>query len=150
MTESAADLVVAAVRQHGPAIESAVKEIKDGNVRGAVAGAAMGRILANIGGATVRENVVKFAANAARPVLDQAADEAFKSETQRRIMEIAGEGFFREPRLPGDVQNELRVRGFHHNAGDIRMSLLRLARRKLLRRIEAGGGSKRSYQYADI
>jgi hypothetical protein len=70
-----------------------------------------------------------------------------KSDTQRRILELREDGFFREPRLPGDVQNELRTQGFHHNAADVRMALLRLAKKKLLRRIQEAGNH---YRYTSI
>jgi hypothetical protein len=70
-----------------------------------------------------------------------------KSDTQRRILELRDGGFFREPHLPGDVQNELRVQGFHHNSPDVRMALLRLAKKKLLRRIQDPGNQ---YRYANI
>jgi hypothetical protein len=70
-----------------------------------------------------------------------------KSDTQRRILELRDGGFFREPHLPGDVQNELRTQGFHHNGPDVRMALLRLAKKKMLRRIQEQGNQ---YRYANI
>jgi hypothetical protein len=69
------------------------------------------------------------------------------SDTQKRILDLRNGGFFGEPRLPAAVQNELRTLGFHHNPGDVRMALLRMAQKKLLRRIQESGNK---YRYASI
>lgn len=67
-----------------------------------------------------------------------------KSDTKVRILEMSVEGWLNEPRLPSEVRAELQHRGFHHNPADVRMSLLRLAQAKKLRRIHEGG---KSYRY---
>lgn len=71
--------------------------------------------------------------------------DAPRSETQRRILELVTQGFFDEPRLPNDVRDELRTQGFHHNPNDVRMSLLRLAQKKMLRRLRE---TEKTYRYA--
>ena len=70
-----------------------------------------------------------------------------KSSTQARILDLRADNFFREPRRLEEVLEELRIRGYHHNKSDARMSLLRLARKKLLRRIALGEGRQRMYLY---
>jgi hypothetical protein len=72
-----------------------------------------------------------------------------KSGTQVRILDLRDEGFFAEPRRLEQVLEELRIRGYHHNKSDVRMSLLRLARKKLLRRIPLGEGRQRMYLYVN-
>ena len=74
------------------------------------------------------------------------ASKAVKSDTKRRILDLKTEGYFGDPRLPSEVRSELRVRGFHHNPGDVRMTLLRLAQDKNLRRISDGGNNFRYAQ----
>lgn len=68
-----------------------------------------------------------------------------KSETQRRVLELVSEGFFNEPKLPSEVHSQLRTQGFHHNPSDVRMALLRLARKRQLRRLQEGDNQ---YRYA--
>ncbi len=67
-----------------------------------------------------------------------------RSQTQKRILELVESGFFKEPRLADDVRSELRIQGFHHAEGDVRMALLRLAQKRLLRRLHDGG---KAYRY---
>ncbi len=62
-----------------------------------------------------------------------------RSESQRRILELREEGYFDEPRLPADVRTKLRLQGYHHNPNDVGMALLRLAQKKLLRRLHENG-----------
>ena len=64
-------------------------------------------------------------------------------------MYLRSDSFFREPRRLEEVLEELRVRGYHHNKSDVRMSLLRLARKKSLRRIPLGEGRQRMYLYVN-
>src|SRR5687768_5886636 len=72
-----------------------------------------------------------------------------KSSTQARILDLRDERFFAEPRRLEQVLEELRIRGYHHNKSDVRMSLLRLARKKSLRRIPLGEGRQRMYLYVN-
>jgi hypothetical protein len=76
-----------------------------------------------------------------------SGDPARKSGTQSRILDLRSDSFFREPRRLEEVLEELRIKGYHHNKSDVRMSLLRLARKKLLRRIALGEGRQRMYLY---
>jgi hypothetical protein len=76
-----------------------------------------------------------------------SGDPVRKSGTQSRILDLRSDSFFREPRRLEEVLEELRIKGYHHNKSDIRMSLLRLARKKLLRRIALGEGRQRMYLY---
>jgi hypothetical protein len=64
-------------------------------------------------------------------------------------LSLQSDNFFRDPRRLEQVLEELRIRGFHHNKSDVRMSLLRLARKKSLRRIPLGEGRQRMYLYVD-
>ena len=64
-------------------------------------------------------------------------------------MGLRAEDFFSEPRRLEQVLEELRVKGYHHNKSDVRMSLLRLARKKLLRRIPFGSGRQRTFLYVN-
>ena len=66
-----------------------------------------------------------------------------RSQSQQRIIEMLGDGYFDEPRLPSEARDELKVRGFHHNANDVGMALLRLAQKKILRRITVEKGQYR-------
>jgi hypothetical protein len=77
---------------------------------------------------------------------EEPAPKAVKSDTKRRILDLKTEGYFGDPRLPSEVRSELRVRGFHHNPGDVRMALLRLAQDKTLRRVSDGGNNFRYAQ----
>ena len=72
---------------------------------------------------------------------------AHKSETKNRILELRAEGFFAEPRSSAEVRERLRTDGYHHNAGDIRMALLRLAQNKELRRLQDG---PKEFRYAQV
>ena len=76
-------------------------------------------------------------------------DAGKKAGTQARILNLQSDNFFRDPRRLEQVLEELRIRGFHHNQSDVRMSLLRLARKKSLRRIPLGEGRQRMYLYVD-
>jgi len=67
-----------------------------------------------------------------------------KSETKARILQMISDDWLKEPRLSTEVGAELRLRGFHHNAADVRMNLLRLAKAKKLRRIQENG---KAYRY---
>ena len=69
--------------------------------------------------------------------------------TQGRILDLRADGFFGEPRQVEQVLEELQVRGYHHNKSDVRMSLLRLARRKMLRRIVYGAARQKMFYYVN-
>lgn len=70
---------------------------------------------------------------------------AIRSVTQRRILDLRDGGFFQQPRLSGEVRSELQTQGFHHNLNDVQMALLRLAQKKLFRRVHDKGNK---YRYA--
>ena len=61
-----------------------------------------------------------------------------KSETKMRIIGMLADGYFDVPQLPSDVLTELKTRGYHHNISDVRMTLLRMAQNRELRRIPEG------------
>jgi hypothetical protein len=124
-------------RQAAREVESAVSAIKDPHLRGIVAGVIMQRILDEV---DTNE----------RATLSQSShspDLVRKSGTQSRILDLRTDDFFRDPRRLEEVLEELRIKGYHHNKSDVRMSLLRLARKKLLRRIALGEGRQRTYLY---
>jgi hypothetical protein len=135
------DKMLDAARQAAQEIESAVSVIKDSHLRGVIAGVIMQRILEEAGRNEPLSSAHPLAAGGSD------AGQSRKSRTQARILELQTENFFGEPRRLEQVLEELRIRGYHHNKSDVRMSLLRLARRKLLRRIALGEGRQRMYLY---
>ncbi len=127
MKKEVIDQLLEVARQTAPEVESAVSGVKDKQLRGVIAGVIMQRILQEVG----REDAGK------------------KAGTQARILNLQSDNFFRDPRRLEQVLEELRIRGFHHNQSDVRMSLLRLARKKSLRRIPLGEDRQRMYLYVD-
>jgi len=138
------DKLLELARQSGREVEVAVSSIKDPHLRGIIAGVIMQRIL---------QEVENDEADASATVLPSTSsvsgNEIRKSGTQARILDLRDERFFAEPRRLGQVLEELRIRGYHHNKSDVRMSLLRLARKKSLRRIPLGEGRQRMYLYVN-
>lgn len=67
-----------------------------------------------------------------------------KSQTKMRILELLQSGNFDMPQSPQEVNAALKLAGFHHNDADVRMTLLRLAQKKELRRVQEG---QKSYKY---
>ena len=133
------DKLLEVSRQAAREVESAVLAIKDPHVRGVVAGVIMQRILDEV---DTSERSASAAASSS-----YSGDVARKGGTQSRILDLRSDNFFRDPRRLEEVLEELRIRGYHHNKSDVRMSLLRLARKKLLRRIALGEGRQRMYLY---
>ena len=129
-------------RQAAREVESAVSAVKDPHLRGVIAGVIMQRILDEV---DLNEKVALATASAASSSF--SGDPVRKNGTQARILDLQADNFFREPRRLEEVLEELRIRGYHHNKSDVRMSLLRLARKKLLRRIALGEGRQRMYLY---
>jgi hypothetical protein len=129
-------------RQAAREVESAVSAVKDPHLRGVIAGVIMQRILDEV---DTNERGISGARSAASS--SYSGDPVRKSGTQPRILDLRSDSFFREPRRLEEVLEELRIRGYHHNKSDVRMSLLRLARKKLLRRIALGEGRQRMYLY---
>ena len=129
-------------RQAAREVESAVSTVKDPHLRGVIAGVIMQRILAEVESNEGRASTTVWAASSA-----DSASQVRKSSTQARILDLRSDNFFREPRRLEEALEELRIRGYHHNKSDVRMSLLRLARKKLLRRIALGEGRQRMYLY---
>jgi hypothetical protein len=136
------DKLLEASRQAARDVESAVAAVKDPHLRGVIAGVIMQRILDEV---DTNERGASATVSSASSSL--TADPARKSGTQSRILDLQADNFFREPRRLEEVLEELRIRGYHHNKSDARMSLLRLARKKLLRRIALGEGRQRMYLY---
>jgi hypothetical protein len=130
------DKLLEVSRQAAREVESAVSAVKDPHLRGVIAGVIMQRILDEVDITERSASVPAAATGAVR-----------KSGTQARILDLRSDSFFREPRRLEEVLEELRIKGYHHNKSDIRMSLLRLARKKLLRRIALGEGRQRMYLY---
>jgi hypothetical protein len=129
-------------RQAAREVESAVSAVKDPHLRRVIAGVIMQRILDEV---DPNERSVTATASPAGSSL--SGDPVRKSGTQSRILDLRSDSFFRDPRRLEEVLEELRIRGYHHNKSDVRMSLLRLARKKLLRRIALGEGRQRMYLY---
>jgi hypothetical protein len=136
------DKLLEASRQAARDVESAVAAVKDPHLRGVIAGVIMQRILDE-----VDTNERGASATVSSASSGSSGDPARKSGTQSRILDLRSDSFFREPRRLEEVLEELRIRGYHHNKSDVRMSLLRLARKKLLRRIALGEGRQRMYLY---
>jgi hypothetical protein len=136
------DKLLEVARQTGREVESAVSSVKDPHLRGIIAGVIMQRILQEVG---------SYEESALATVLPSTSSVAGsrKSGTQARILDLRDEKFFAEPRRLEQVLEELRIRGYHHNKSDVRMSLLRLARKKSLRRIPLGEGRQRMYLYVN-
>lgn len=129
-------------KQAAREVESAVSAIKDPHLRGVVAGVIMQRILDEV------DTNEKISLQDASPVISSyTGDPVRKSRTQSRVLDLRSDDFFRDPRRLEEVLEELRIKGYHHNKSDVRMSLLRLARKKLLRRIALGEGKQRTYLY---
>jgi hypothetical protein len=137
------DKLLEVARQASREVEVAVSPVKDPHLRGILAGAIMQRILQEVGSAPAS------ASAAGLPTSNVSGSQIRKSSTQARILDLRDERFFAEPRRLEQVLEELRIRGYHHNKSDVRMSLLRLARKKSLRRIPLGEGRQRMYLYVN-
>ena len=133
-------------RESAPEIEAAVSGIRDPDLRAALAGAIMQQLLAEARAFRSRSttDTTGRGLNAGG-----SSDQKKTAGTQGRILHLRSEGFFGEPRRLEQVWEELRIGGYHHSKSDVRMSLLRLARKKLLRRIPFGAGRQRTFLYAD-
>ena len=143
MKKEVIDQVLEVAAQAAPQVEVAVSGVKDKQLRGVIAGVIMQRILQEVG-----RNEGRALMNAAS-ISNDPRDAGKKVGTQARILSLQSDNFFRDPRRLEQVLEELRIRGFHHNKSDVRMSLLRLARKKSLRRIPLGEGRQRMYLYVD-
>jgi hypothetical protein len=143
MKKEVIDQVLEVAAQAAPQVEVAVSGVKDKQLRGAIAGVIMQRILQEVG-----RDEGRALMNAAS-ISNDPRDAGKKVGTQARILSLQSDRFFRDPRRLEQVLEELRIRGFHHNNSDVRMSLLRLARKKSLRRIPLGEGRQRMYLYVD-
>jgi hypothetical protein len=139
------DKLLEVSRQAAREVESAVSTVKDPHLRGVIAGVIMQRILDEVD--TNERGASATISSASSASSNFSGDPARKSGTQSRILDLRADSFFREPRRLEEVLEDLRIRGYHHNKSDVRMSLLRLARKKLLRRIALGEGRQRMYLY---
>ena len=142
MKKELIDKLIEVARQAAREVESVVSVVKDRQLRGVIAGVIMERILAEVRSDEERSFPAAWSASSAN-----SASQVKKSSTQARILDLRSDNFFREPRRLEEVLEELRIKGYHHNKSDIRMSLLRMARKKLLRRIALGEGKQRMYLY---
>ena len=140
------DDVLTLAREIAPEVETAVSGIRDPEVRAALAGAIMQHLLAEARGFRSRSTTDASGRGVNAGGL---TDQKRTAGTQGRILHLRSEGFFGEPRRLEQVLEELRIGGYHHNKSDVRMSLLRLARKKLLRRIPFGAGRQKTFLYAD-
>jgi hypothetical protein len=140
------DDVLTLAREIAPEIEATVSGIRDPELRAALAGAIMQHLLTEARAFRSRAttNVTGRGVNAG-----VSSDQTNTAGTQGRILHLRSEGFFGEPRRLEQVLEELRIGGYHHSKSDVRMSLLRLARKKLLRRIPFGAGRQKTFLYAD-
>jgi hypothetical protein len=134
------DRLLEVARQAGREVELAVSSVKDPHLRGIIAGVIMQRILQDVGRSEESPSAMGWPSTSGL---------IRKSGTQARILDLREERFFAEPRRLEQVLEELRIRGYHHNKSDVRMSLLRLARKKSLRRIPLGEGRQRMYLYVN-
>jgi hypothetical protein len=139
------DKLLEVSRQAAREVESAVSTVKDPHLRGVIAGVIMQRILDEVD--TNERGASATISSASSASSNFSGAPARKSGTQSRILDLRSDSFFREPRRLEEVLEELRIKGYHHNKSDVRMSLLRLARKKLLRRIALGEGRQRMYLY---
>ena len=140
------DDLLTVAREIAPEIEAAVSGIGDPDLRAALAGAIMQHLLAEARVVRARSTTDAAALGADA---GGSSDQKKSAGTQGRILHLRSEGFFGEPRRLEQVWEELRIGGYHHSKSDVRMSLLRLARKKLLRRIPFGAGRQRTFLYAD-
>jgi len=135
---------LAAARETCRDVESAVSSVEDPHLRAVLAGALMQRILQEAAGGETG-----IAPGLGARSFGPADSGSRRSGTQARILELRDEKFFSDPRRLEQVLEELKIRGYHHNKSDVRMSLLRLARKKALRRIPLGEGRQRMYLYVN-
>ncbi len=138
------DQLLEVARQTGGEVESAVASVKDPYLRGIIAGVIMQRILQEVGSSEGSASEMGLPSSSS-----VSGSQVKRSSTQARILDLGAEDFFGEPRRLEQVLEELRIRGYHHNKSDVRMSLLRLARKKSLRRIPLGEGRQRMYLYVN-
>jgi hypothetical protein len=141
------DQLLERARKAAPEIEAALADVKDARLRGAMAAAIMQRLLAEVPSGTVRDTT--RADKAPIPAPAPLAEKVKSGGTQGRILDLKSEGLFAEPHHLEQVLEELQVRGYHHNKSDVRMSLLRLTRRKMLRRIIYGEGRQKMFYYVN-
>jgi hypothetical protein len=144
MNKELIDKLLEVSRQAAREVEAAISGVKDPHLRGVLGGVIMQRILAEVSG-----NQSPTVTGAASSNASDSRAQVRKGGTQARIMDLRSDSFFREPRRLEEVLEELQVRGYHHNKSDVRMSLLRLARKKSLRRIPLGEGRQRMYLYVN-
>ncbi|HWP56971.1 MAG TPA: hypothetical protein VNL14_03670 [Candidatus Acidoferrales bacterium] len=144
MRKEAIEKLLRAAAEVAPQIEAALGGVRDSGLRQAFAAVIMQRILAELPEAAPGDFAGRIREGRA---VSPAPDRVREGGTQDRILSLRADGFFSEPRHIGQVLEELQVRGYHHNKSDVRMSLLRLTRRKMLRRIIYGEGRQRMFYY---
>jgi hypothetical protein len=113
-------------RQAAREVESAVSAVKDPHLRGVIAGVIMQRILDEV---DTNERGISGARSPGSS--SYPGDPVRKSGTQPRILDLRSDSFFREPRRLEEVLEELRIRGYHHNKSDVRMSFASASAKKV-------------------
>jgi hypothetical protein len=138
--------LLAIAKEVAPEIEAALSDVKDSRLRATIAAAIMQRVL-TLSPASRGERLGEATYPAARA--DARGEVGRASGTQGRILDLRSDSFFAEPRRLEQVLEELQIKGYHHNKSDVRMGLLRLARKKLLRRIPYGTGKQETFLYVE-
>jgi hypothetical protein len=65
-----------------------------------------------------------------------------------RILSLAGDGFFAEPRSLPEIQEALAQRGWHYPQQNLGTPLTRLVRDHSLRRLRGNEGTKKLWKYS--
>ena len=74
-----------------------------------------------------------------------------KLSPQDRIIELVEDNFFKKPKSPKEIKEDLDTRGHNYNVDpQIRVALLRLVRKRIIRRISDGEGKNKVYKYVNI
>jgi hypothetical protein len=80
-----------------------------------------------------------------RPVQNAAKSEA---GPRGRILSLATDGFFAQPRSLPEIQEALAQRGWHYPQQNLGTPLTRLVRDRSLRRLRANEGTKKLWKYS--
>ena len=87
---------------------------------------------------------------AANATAQEVGQKPTKSGTgpRGRILALAADGFFAQPRSLSEIQEELAQRGWHYAQQNLGTPLTRLVRDHSLRRLRANDGSKKLWKYS--
>lgn len=72
-----------------------------------------------------------------------------KSGLKERILELLNESYFEQPKEVNEIKEELGNRGFHYNKNPIMVTLLRLVKKRVLRRIKDIKDGQNIYKYCN-